>query len=151
MRALTTLLVIGMFLTTVAMADDVDDVKAAMLDHYAARNAGDADAYVQLHSPNRSNFGAGGQLLNRSDSLEEQRNSAQATIDAGVKFNVQLRHPEVEVYGNVAVVTGYLVGTITSPDGTTRPTANRRTVVLIKQGGQWKAVHGHSSLLSGPQ
>ena len=154
MKALKTLLVVGMFLTTVAIADDVDDVKAAMLDHYAKRNAGDAAAYVQLHSPNRSNFGGAGQLLNRSDSLEDlenQKNNLQAQLDAGVKFNVQLRHPEVEVYGNVAVVTGYTVGTITSPDGTTRQVANRRTVVLIKQGDQWKAVHGHSSPLRGPQ
>ena len=151
MKALTTLFVVGMFLTTVALADDADDVKMAMLDHLAARNAGDGDAFVQLHSPNRTIFGSDGQLLRRSPSLEEQKNNIQAEVDAGVKRNVQLRHPEVEVYGNVAVVTGYNVGTITSPDGTTRQIATRRTVVLIKQAGQWKAVHGHSSLLRGPQ
>jgi len=67
------------------------------------------------------------------------------------KRNVQLRHPEVEVYGNVAVVTGYTVGTITSPDGTARPIANRRTVVLIKQGGQWKIAHRHLSPVRLPQ
>ena len=48
---------------------------------------------------------------------------------------MQLRHPEVEVYGNVAVVTGYTVGTITSPDGTARPIANRRTVEVLFEGG----------------
>ncbi len=134
-----------------ALADDVDDVKAAVVRNYAALNAGDADAYVQLHSPNRSSFGGGGALLGRSDSLEDLENekkNLQAQFDAGVKFNVQLRNPEVEVYGNAAVVTGYLVGTITSSDGTTRPTATRRSVVLIKQGDQWKAVHGHSSPLT---
>ncbi len=36
MKALTTLFVIGMFATAVSMADDVDDVKAAVLGHYAA-------------------------------------------------------------------------------------------------------------------
>ena len=30
MKALTTLFVVGMFLTTVAMADDADDVRAAL-------------------------------------------------------------------------------------------------------------------------
>ncbi len=44
MKALTTLLVVGMFLTTVAMADDVDDVKAAVQGHFAALNAGDVNA-----------------------------------------------------------------------------------------------------------
>ena len=42
MKALTTLLVVGMFLTTVAMADDVDDVRAEMERYFAALNAGDA-------------------------------------------------------------------------------------------------------------
>ena len=41
MKALTTLLVVGMFLSTVALADDVDDVKAAMKGYFAALNAGD--------------------------------------------------------------------------------------------------------------
>ena len=40
MKALTTLLVVGMFLTTVAVADDVDDVKAALNGLFAARNTG---------------------------------------------------------------------------------------------------------------
>ncbi len=151
MKTLATLFVVSMFTTAVAMADDVDDVKAALNNHFAVRNAGDADAYIQLHSPKRSNFGAGGQLLNRYASLENEKKNLQARFDAGVKYNVQFRHLEVEVYGNVAVVTGYGVGTITRPDGTTQQATNRRTVVLIKQGGQWKAVHGHSSPLRGPQ
>ena len=148
---MVTLTVMGMFLTTVALGDDADDVKAALNGHYAARNAGDADAYVQLHSPKRSNFGLGGQLLNKSASLENQKNNLQAAFDAGRKYNLQLRHLEVEVYGNAAVATGYLVGTVTQPDGTTRQVATRRTVVLIKQAGQWKTVHGHSSPLRLPQ
>ena len=40
MKALTTLLVVGMFATTVAIADDVDDVKAAVQGLFAAVNAG---------------------------------------------------------------------------------------------------------------
>ncbi len=35
MNALTTLFVVGMFATAVAMADDADDVEAAMQRHYA--------------------------------------------------------------------------------------------------------------------
>ena len=48
MKALTTLSVVSMFLTTVAMADDVDDVKAAVQGYFAALSAGDANA--QLHA-----------------------------------------------------------------------------------------------------
>ncbi len=46
MKALTTLLVVGMFLTTVAIADDADDVKAALQRYMTALNAGDANAWT---------------------------------------------------------------------------------------------------------
>ena len=43
MKALTTLCVIGMFLTTVTLADDADDVKAAEKDFRANGKAGNVD------------------------------------------------------------------------------------------------------------
>ncbi len=118
MKALTTLLVVGMFLTTGAMADDVDDVKAAMEGYFAALNAGDWNALSRYRMPEQSMFSRGGQLLNSATSLAEQRNSF-LPVTAGVKFNFQLRHMEVKVCGNTAIVTGYLLGTSTSPNGTT--------------------------------
>jgi len=152
MKALTTLLVIGIFATTVAMADDVDDVKAAAQRFYAALNAGDANALVQLHAAENTRFGPGGQLLETSGSLEEQRKARQAEFDAGLKYNLQARHIDARVYGNsTAVVTNYGVGRVTFPDGTTVQPNNRITVVLIKQGGQWKVVHRHLSPVRLPQ
>ena len=145
MKALTTLLVIGMFLTTVAMADDVDDVKAALLSYFAALNAGDTDAYMQARLPEYSAFADGG-LLNRSTSLEQQRNNFQPSNARRV--NRSVRHLEVRVYGNTAVTTSYTVGTITNPDGTTSPINLQRTGVWIKQGGEWKEVHHHRSPLN---
>ena len=76
MKALTTLFVVGMFLTTVAMADDVDDVRAALNGLFAER-------------------------LETFDSLEEQRKNQQARVDAGLKSNLQNRHIDVRVYGNL--------------------------------------------------
>ncbi len=152
MKALTTLFVVGMFLTTVAMADDVDDIKAAGQRFYAALRAGDAGALMQLHAAASTSFGPGGGLLETFDSLEERRNSFQATVDAGVKLNIQGRHIDVRVYGNsTAVVTSYGVGTITRPNGTTFRVNNRITAVLIKQGGQWKVAHQHISPVVLPQ
>ena len=90
----------------------------------------------------------GGELLSRSDSLEDERKNLQAQFDAGFKTNAQARHFEVKVYGNLtAVTTGYMVGTQTLPDGTTQQVNSQRTAVLIKQGGQWKEVHVHVSPL----
>jgi len=151
MKALTTLLVIVMFATTAAMADDVDDVKAALQRYTVALSAGDASALMQLHGAANTSFGAGGGLLATFDSPEERVKSFQANRDAGLKLNVQLRHVEVSVYGDTAVTTSYAVGTVTQPNGTTGQANNRLTTVWVKQGGQWKEVHRHLSPLSGPQ
>jgi len=137
MKALTTLLVIGMFLTTGAMADDVDDVKAAVQKYITALNTGDVNAYVQSRTPEYSAFGGGG-LVERYHSLEEQRSRFQGNINSGVQFNLQIRHLDVRVYDNAAIVTGYTVA---------GNTANQRTSVWIKQGGQWKQAHRHTSPL----
>ncbi len=146
MKALTTLLVIGMFLTTVAMADDVDDVKAAVQGHFDAVNSGDVNAFIRYYAPESSVF-AGGGLLDRYHSLEERRNNFQNTVDSGAKRDLRLQHMEVKIYGTTAIVTGYLVGTASGPDGVANQVRSQRTEVLIKQGGQWKAVHNHRSWL----
>ena len=147
MKALTTLLVVGMFLATVAMADDVDDVKAAVQSYLAANNAG-SSAVMQYRIPERSSFNRGGGLLGRpTSSLQEQRNALESQARAGLNRNYQITHMEVEVYGNTAVVTGYLTGTRTQLDGTVTQMRDRRTGVFVKQGGQWKEVHHHQSPL----
>ena len=151
MKALTTLLVIGMFATAVAVADDVDDVRAALQRYTTALSAGDASAMMPLHAAANTSFGAGGGLLATFDSPEERRNSFQATLDAGLKLNVRLRNVEVSVYGDTAVTTSYAVGTVTQPNGTTVQVNNRLTTVWVKQGGQWKEVHRHLSPVRLPQ
>jgi len=146
MKALTTLLVVGMFLTTVAIADDVDDVKAAMESYFAALNSGNGAAMARYRIPEYSVF-AGGELIDRSSSTAQQRDDFQALADAGRKLNLRIQHLDVRVYGNAAVVTGYLMGTDTAPDGTVSQSRQQRTGVWIKQGGQWKEVHRHASRL----
>ena len=151
MKTFTTLLVIGMFVTAVAMADDVDDVKAALQRYMTALNAGDANAWIQLHAVGNTRFSTDNGLLQRSDSLEEQRKNQQAGVDAGVKLNVQSRHVQVSLYGNTAVSTRYGVGTVTQPNGTVVQLNNRITTVWVKQGGQWKITHMHLSPVRLPQ
>ncbi len=151
MKALTTLLVVGMFLMPAIQADDVDDVKAAMQRSQVAGNTGDANTEARILLEGVTSFGFAGGLLERFD-LEEARKNRQAAFDAGLKFNLQDRHIEVRVYGNsTAVATSYRVGTITLPNGNTVRPNNRITTVLIKQGGQWKIAHMHFSPLRGPQ
>jgi ketosteroid isomerase-like protein len=146
--AAVTVLVVGAVLSPAAMAQDVEEITDATLEHFAALNAGDADAHVQHHLPEVSSFDPDGGLLEVFESREQQSASWQDQFDAGFKFNFELRHLEVKVYGDAAVVTGYVMGTVTSPEGTTEQFTTRRTAVLIKQGGEWKEAHAHSSPLT---
>ncbi len=146
MKALTTLFVVGMFATAVDVADDADDVKAAVQSYFDAINSGNGAAVARHRIPEYSVF-AGGGLIDRSSSTEEQRDEFQALTDAGRRLNLRIQHMDVRVYGNAAVVTGYLTGTNTAPDGTVNQLRQQRTGVWIKQGGQWKEVHRHAARL----
>ncbi len=151
MKALTTLFVVGMFLTTVAIADDADDVEATVLKYIAAVNAGDAEGRAAGRSQDWSTFSRGGSLLARTASVEAQKKAFQASVDAGRKRSYRLQNLEVKVYGNTAVVTSYLVGTNTAPNGNIARWTDRRTGVWVKQGGTWREVHLHQSPIRLPQ
>ena len=145
-RLITTVFVMSMFLTTAALADDVDDVKAAEYNYYAAMNSGDAHGWAQSRlSAESTRFGPGGGLLEVFGSLEEQEQNRRAEFDAGLKYSLRGRHQDIKVYGNTAVVTMYGVGTVSLPNGNNTQSNNRITRVWVKQGGQWKMVHAHLS------
>ncbi len=59
MKALTALFMVGMFATAVAMADDVDDVKAAVESYFAALNSGNGAAMARYRIPEYSVFAGG--------------------------------------------------------------------------------------------
>jgi ketosteroid isomerase-like protein len=139
----------GMLQTSVTLADDVDDVKAAVLAYYAALNSGDVNAWVQLHLPGRTSFGPDGGLLVPATSLEEQRKNYQAQVDAGRRYNLQARHLDVQLYGDAAVTTNYSVGSVALPNGTPQAGTARVSRMWIKQVGQWKIAHVHVSPLAG--
>ena len=149
MKRLTAILMIlvgGVVLTTVASADDKADVIAAQLAVIAALNAGDAEAFAKYMLPEKSGFFPGGGLLEGFD-----KNRLKARIDGGRKSNYRLRHLDVKVYGNAAVLTGYLTGTVTQPDGSTEKGPRRFSAVWIKQRGQWKEAHVHISFITAQQ
>lgn len=147
---MVTLFVVGMFLATPALADDVEDVKAAVHEFYVLLNstdAADAEAYTQLYAARNTIFAAGGGLLGRTTSLEGRKESFERRIRGGLRNHYnQPRHSEVEVYGGMfAVETSYTTGSSTSPKGTIMPHRNRATRIWMKQDGQWKIVHQHYS------
>lgn len=67
MKALTTVWVVGIFATIVAMADDAGDVKAAFLAMFAAINAGDAGTMTRHHTAAHSGLNRGRCVTCRRD------------------------------------------------------------------------------------
>jgi len=143
MKALTTLFLLGMFLTTVAMADDADDIKAAVQEFYDQLN-NENTSYTDFFLPSGDQFPRTGVLVQPNEEIIE---ATRANIDAGLDFNVQVRHIDVKVYGNAAVATYYTVGTTEYPDGTVLSGVFRASITAIKQGRQWKFAHIHISPL----
>ncbi len=144
------MVVIGsMFLTTIATADDVDDVKAAVQAFYEALNSSAVDGFTKFILPGGSgNFPrAGGLLVLGGITVEDIKNTTQAQFDAGLKFELQIHHVDAKVYGNAAVATYYTTGPTTYPNGTVLQGTFRGSLMWIKQSGQWKIAHIHISRL----
>ncbi len=143
--ALIPILLLGMASLTMTAPDDEDDVKAAVLELLAAMNAADVEAVAKTKHSDFSVF------LYDGTSLAEgfDKNTARAAMEAGLKFDWEIRRLDVKVYGNTAVVTGYNVGTVTLPDGTSLDGPRRFTEVWTKEEGQWMQVHRHASAMTG--
>ncbi len=135
----------GLLVATASVADDVADIKSAMEKHFVTFKAGDAAGHVAHHMAGNSTFGPGGEALVVNDSLEEETAELQASFDEGNKFDFQLVDLDVAMYGDAAVVTSLLTGTVTMPDGTTEEVKGRRTAVVVRDGDEWKEVHIHIS------
>jgi ketosteroid isomerase-like protein len=141
-----------MVVAPAAMAQSAEEeIIAAQHAHFETLRSGDTRAHIAEHAPEATSFDAAGGLLVEAQSLEEQVRDLQAVFDAGTILNSYLRHLQVRIYGDAAVVTGYIMGTTTNPDGSVVPVMDRRTAVLIRQGGEWKEVHSHASPVVGAQ
>jgi ketosteroid isomerase-like protein len=128
-----TVVLVGSLLNPVVLADDVEDVRAEVLRFFKAINSGDVDGFMQHYIVGNTSFVPEGGLLSRVYSPEEQRKSWQASVESGRKLNLQLRHLEVDIYGgDTAVTKSYVVGTITSPEGTVQ---RRRSTTIDPIGG----------------
>jgi ketosteroid isomerase-like protein len=59
-------------------------------------------------------------------------------------------HPQVQVYGDVAILT-YGEEVTASAGGKTTNYTGKVTAVYVKQGNTWKVVHGHESMNPGAE
>ena len=126
------------------MAADADDVRATIESHYAAINANDNDDALEDHLDDFTMFGADSGVLWEADfnEVSERMNATPLFGD----LDVRMSNFNSQIYGDVAVVTFYLVGTQTIGGNTTNLT-NRVTAVWVRDGSEWKEAHHHESIL----
>jgi ketosteroid isomerase-like protein len=137
-------LMVGILYANLAYADDAADVKAAVLAVDAAYSSGDVETIFKYMHPEHSRFAADGGLLNPAMFTRE----GLKTFFEKNNLNVRARHIVVKIYGNTGVVTCYTLITTTRTDGNITRATDRSTEIWVKQDGNWKRVHIHSSLLT---
>ncbi|HEX8737801.1 MAG TPA: serine hydrolase, partial [Pyrinomonadaceae bacterium] len=121
------------------------EVKAAVISLLSGYNSGNVEQIERLIAPQQNTFpDEGGFLASFVDTAELRE-----AFKAGFKFNFQAYNLEAAVYGNTAVATLIMRGTIAPPNAPVRRKAPvRMTIVWNRQDGAWKLVHAHESLLT---
>jgi ketosteroid isomerase-like protein len=127
-------------------AQDAASVRTAIERHYAAIHAREMPKVWEHHLPDFTWFSSDGRLLMEAGTAEASARMG-AKLDFGT-VNVYMSHFNVQMYGNVAVATFYLVGTHAS-GGVTKDGTWRVTAVWVRKGDKWKEAHHHESPLMG--
>ena len=120
------------------------EVKAAVMDIIAGFNSGNVDQIERRLAPQQNRFqGEGGFLTSFIDAAE-----LRSALQAGFKLKFEVHNLEAAVYGDSAIATFFMGGTITPPNGSPRTEGPwRSSYVWNKQDGAWKLVHAHQSAL----
>ena len=128
---------------------DVESLEATINAHWEAINAKDGQTVLGHHMPRFTGFlGDEGPLWVLES--EEDRTAIEEYF-ADAESDWRTRDLTVDLYGDVAVATFYLVGSDTWPDGRVVEGPRRVTAVWIWDGGEWKEAHHHDSpLVSAP-
>ena len=122
------------------------EVKAAVMDIVAGFNSGNVDQVERRLAPQQNRFPAEGGLLTSFIDAAQIRGALQA----GFKLKFEVHNLEAAVYGDSALTTFFMNGTITAPNEPPRVQGPwRSSYFWNKQAGVWKLVHAHQSPLEG--
>lgn len=134
---------------------ETDEILFLARQHVIGWNEGKFKEIIKHYSPkfSFSVFGLNHKLL--AEEFNETR--IEELFEAGLRYNLRLRHVEVSFVSeqkDIALVTGYLVGDITSAgkeenkkQGTWRFSSIRRKDINPGESAKWKILHLHISEL----
>lgn len=121
------------------------EVKTAVMDIITGFNSGSVEQIERRLAPQHNRFqGEGGFLTSFIDTAE-----LRTAFKSGFKVKFEINNLEIAVYGDGAVATFFMSGTVTPPNGTPRREGPwRSSYVWHKQDGTWKLFHSHQSALN---
>lgn len=129
-----------------AKADDKADVDAATARWIDAFNRKNMQDIVALYAPDAVFFGTVSPVLRDTPALVREYFTAQPVRP---DVSISLEEHRVQVFGNVAISTGFYTRSGMEEGKMVRSPA-RFTFVYEKRGGQWVIVTHHSSALPTP-
>ncbi|HEV8133059.1 MAG TPA: serine hydrolase [Pyrinomonadaceae bacterium] len=122
------------------------EVKAAVMDIVGGFNSGNIDQVERRLAPQQNRFPAEGGLLTSFVDAAQIRGA----LTAGFKLKFEVHNLEAAVYGDSALTTFIMNGTITPLNQPPRIQGPwRSSYFWTKQDGIWKLVHAHQSPLEG--
>jgi ketosteroid isomerase-like protein len=120
--------------------DDATQIKESVYEYVALLNAGDVTARANCYLSEFTSFGIeGGPLV--SNRFERRFSGPIST------FDLRCRDLRVYVHKDTAIVTAYLIGTVTNVHGAPTRVTSRSSWVHLRQNGEWKIAHSHLSPL----
>ncbi len=126
------------------LADDKADVEAATSKWIDAFNRKSSRDIVALYAPDAVLFGTSSPVLRDKPELVRDYFKDLSNLGNAV---IAMEEHRVQVYGNVAINTGYYTRIAQQADGKAVRNPARFTFVYEKRGGQWVIVNHHSSAL----
>ena len=142
-------------------AGDKEDVQAVIDEYCRLEGTGDLMAQAKLMTPDRVFIAIGGRNTDQASNMQVQQMNQDVLkqMDPGAKLVVTARDPIIMVNGNMAVASFYRYWAriwsaefIKEQNGAVppSPSPNIVTLVLVKQGREWKIAHTHGSPLFPP-
>lgn len=123
-----------------------DEVKAALTSLLAGFSAGNVEQIEKYFTPELNSFPRDGGLMTAFADLARLR----GWYRSGLKLTFDIHDLEAAVYGNTALTTCIINGTVSFPGDPVRKEGPwRASYIWNNQSGMWKLVHTHESSLEG--
>jgi len=141
----------------VTASTEVEELLPRLAKFEQAMETGDLEAFTDLfwHDERLTVFWPEAETAFRIDGWSQMQSVLKGFTDFVSKlppgaFNIESRQPSINVMEDVAITTGYWVGTMLAPEGDSQVMLGRCTLVWKKIEGKWVIIHCHESFFPTP-